>query len=103
MGAPPRRRAGRDPALRAGPLAQRRPGRRHRPRRGVAANGAISSPRVSQMTSVGPAAFPPDAERCARTERWFAALRDRIATAFEAIEDEFARERADRPAPGRFE
>ena len=55
------------------------------------------------MTSVGPAAFPPDPERCARTERWFAALRDRIAAAFEAIEDEFASERTDGPAPGRFE
>ncbi len=57
--------------------------------------------------------FPPDPERCARTEAWFAALRDRICAAFEAIEDEFA---ADGPgaakasdacrggvAPGRFE
>ena len=36
------------------------------------------------------APFPPDPERCARTEAWFAALRDRICAAFEAIEDEFA-------------
>ena len=34
--------------------------------------------------------FPPDPERCTRTEAWFAALRDRICAAFEAIEDEFA-------------
>jgi coproporphyrinogen III oxidase len=54
------------------------------------------------MTSLGPAAFPPDPERCARTERWFAALRDRIAAAFEAIEDEYASAQADGPAPGRF-
>src|SRR5262245_35457481 len=46
--------------------------------------------------------FPPDPERCTRTERWFAALRDRIAAAFEAIEDECASESPDAPAPRRF-
>jgi coproporphyrinogen III oxidase len=55
------------------------------------------------MTSIEPAAFPADPERCARTERWFAALRDRIGAAFEAIEDEFASERSNGPVPGRFE
>jgi coproporphyrinogen III oxidase len=58
--------------------------------------------------SKDPAAFPPDAERCARSAAWFAALRDRICAAFEAIEDEFAGDRTSRaaaggPAPGRFE
>jgi coproporphyrinogen III oxidase len=49
-----------------------------------------------------PAAFPPDPERRARADAWFAALRDRICAAFETIEDEFA---ADDPAlgpPARF-
>jgi coproporphyrinogen III oxidase len=54
------------------------------------------------------AAFPPEPERCARTAQWFAALRDRICAAFEAIEDEFAAGRpadlaADGGMPGRFE
>jgi coproporphyrinogen III oxidase len=48
--------------------------------------------------------FPPDPELGARTARWFAALRDRICAAFEAIEDEFASGRgADKAGPGRFE
>jgi coproporphyrinogen III oxidase len=47
--------------------------------------------------------FPPDRERCARTERWFATLRDRITAAFETIEDEFAGGCTDATAPGRFE
>jgi coproporphyrinogen III oxidase len=41
--------------------------------------------------------------RCARAETWFAALRDRICSAFEAIEDEFVRERPQEGSPGRFE
>lgn len=49
------------------------------------------------------AAFPPDRVHCARTEIWFTRLRDRICAAFEAIEDEFARERATEGLPGRFE
>jgi coproporphyrinogen III oxidase len=53
------------------------------------------------------AAFPPESSRHARTARWFSALRERICAAFEAIEDEFAAGRLDRPAeqefaPGRF-
>jgi hypothetical protein len=32
------------------------------------------------------AAFPPDPDRCARAEAWFVELRDRLCTAFEAIE-----------------
>jgi len=46
--------------------------------------------------------FPPDPERCGRTAQWFAALRDRICAAFEAVEDEFAAARHKGPAPGRF-
>jgi coproporphyrinogen III oxidase len=49
------------------------------------------------------AAFPPDRVHCARTEIWFTRLRDRICAAFEAIEDEFARERTTEGLPGRFE
>ena len=39
----------------------------------------------------------------ARAVAWFAALRDRICAAFEAIEDAFAVERPSDRAPGRFE
>jgi len=49
------------------------------------------------------AAFSPDPVHCARAETWFTELRDRICAAFEAIEDEFARERATEGLPGRFE
>jgi coproporphyrinogen III oxidase len=49
------------------------------------------------------AAFPPDPDRCARADAWFAELRDRICSAFEAIEDELAGERPEDGAPGRFE
>ena len=38
-----------------------------------------------------------------RAADWFTALRDRICAAFEAIEDEYAAERPDAGAPGRFE
>jgi coproporphyrinogen III oxidase len=54
------------------------------------------------MTEVS-AAFPPDPVRCARAETWFAELRDRICTAFEAVEDEFAREHPAGSSAGRFE
>ncbi len=47
--------------------------------------------------------FPPDPERCARTEAWFAALRDRFCAAFEAIEDEFAATHPGDAPPARFE
>ncbi len=50
-----------------------------------------------------PTTFPPDRVRCARAESWFAQLRDRICTAFEAIEDEFVRGRPRGGRPGRFE
>src|SRR5713226_3200019 len=104
MGAPSRRCAGHDPALPAGPLAQCCPRRGHRPRRGLAPDSPVSeAPIPRTMTNLDPVAFPPDPERCARTERWFTALRDRIAACFEAIEDEFASGRADGLAPGRFE
>ena len=49
------------------------------------------------------AAFPPDPDRCDRAAAWFAALRDRICAAFEAIEDEFAAERPEDGPAGRFE
>ena len=49
------------------------------------------------------AAFPPDPDRCDRAAAWFAALRDHICTAFEAIEDEFAAERPEDGPAGRFE
>ncbi len=48
-------------------------------------------------------AFSLDPERCQRAAAWFATLRDRICTEFEAIEDEFAAERAEDVAAGRFE
>ena len=48
-------------------------------------------------------AFPPDPDRCARADAWFAELRDRICSAFEAIEDELAGERTEDGPPGRFE
>jgi coproporphyrinogen III oxidase len=47
--------------------------------------------------------FPPDPERCARAEAWFAELRDRICAAFEAIEADFAGLSAADGAPARFE
>ena len=49
------------------------------------------------------AAFPPDPDWCDRAAAWFAALRDRICAAFEAIEDEFAAERPEDGPAGRFE
>jgi coproporphyrinogen III oxidase len=49
------------------------------------------------------AAFLPDPARCAAAETWFAGLRDRICSAFEAIEDEFAGERPTEGPAGRFE
>ena len=65
-------------------------GRRHS-RRGSAAPGGISR----TMT-----AYPKDHKELAAA--WFAALRDRICAAFEAIESDLAGTHADLPA-GRFE
>jgi coproporphyrinogen III oxidase len=48
-------------------------------------------------------AFLPDPGRCAVAEAWFAALRNRICAAFEAIENEFAGARREEAPPGRFE
>jgi len=48
-------------------------------------------------------AFALDPARCATAETWFAGLRDRICSAFEAIEEEFAGERPQKGSPGRFE
>jgi coproporphyrinogen III oxidase len=50
-----------------------------------------------------PPNFPPDPERCAIAQSWFAELRDRICSEFEAIEDELADERAEKGPAGRFE
>jgi coproporphyrinogen III oxidase len=47
--------------------------------------------------------FPPDPDRVGRATGWFAALRDRLCAAFEAIEDDFAHERPASHPPGRFE
>jgi coproporphyrinogen III oxidase len=49
------------------------------------------------------AAFPPDPDRCARADAWFVELRDRLCTAFEAIEVEMAGERPEQGPSGRFE
>ncbi len=49
------------------------------------------------------AGFPPDPVRCERAAAWFAALRDRICAAFEAIEDEFVAGCAPDGPAGRFE
>ncbi len=49
------------------------------------------------------AAIPPDPDRCARADAWFVELRDRLCTAFEAIEVEMAGERPEQGPPGRFE
>jgi coproporphyrinogen III oxidase len=49
------------------------------------------------------AALLRDPARCAAAETWFAGLRDRICSAFEAIEDEFAGERPAEEPAGRFE
>jgi coproporphyrinogen III oxidase len=48
-------------------------------------------------------ASPATAERQERAAAWFAALRDRICAAFEAIEDEYAALRPAEGSPGRFE
>ena len=47
--------------------------------------------------------FTPDAARCARAESWFAELRDRICTAFEGVEEDFATEAAAEGPPACFE
>jgi len=47
--------------------------------------------------------FPPDLVRCDRAVAWFEELRDRICAEFEAIEDEFAKERPEEDPAGRFE
>ena len=49
-----------------------------------------------------PGTFP-NPERRERAVAWFTALRDRICSEFEAIEDEFAAEQPDQGAAGRFE
>jgi coproporphyrinogen III oxidase len=50
-----------------------------------------------------PPILSPDPVRSAKVESWFTQLRDRICTAFEAIEDEFVQGRSRAGRPGRFE
>jgi coproporphyrinogen III oxidase len=52
------------------------------------------------MNGAPPTDSPPDPQRCDRAAVWFGELRDRICTACEAIEDQFAGDEAE---PGRFE
>ena len=49
-----------------------------------------------------PTAFPPDPDRAARTGAWFTLLRDRLCSAFEAIEDEFVGAHPEAGLAGRF-
>jgi coproporphyrinogen III oxidase len=49
------------------------------------------------------ASLSPDHDRCIRAETWFALLRDRICSAFEAIEGEYARDSTAEETAGRFE
>src|SRR5207302_6191517 len=86
-----------DPLALVGPIAQRRACRRHCARRGAAPNQIV--PRA--VTEA--AAFPADPIRCTTAAAWFAELRDRLCSAFEAIEDEFAAERPTEGPPGQFE
>jgi coproporphyrinogen III oxidase len=53
--------------------------------------------------TIGTAAMPDDERRKAQATAWFAKLRDRICTVFEAIEDTFVAERPDAGPAGRFE
>ena len=53
--------------------------------------------------SNAPPGFPPDPERGARAAGWFTQLRDRLCSAFEAIEDEFVGAHPESGPPGRFE
>ena len=52
------------------------------------------------MNGAPPTDFPPNPQRCDRAAVWLGELRDRICTACEAIEDQFAGDGAE---PGRFE
>jgi coproporphyrinogen III oxidase len=54
------------------------------------------------MTTVA-AAMPDVEDRKRQATAWFAALRDRICTAFEAIEDAYVAQRPDAAPAGRFE
>jgi len=47
--------------------------------------------------------FPPDPDQVVRAGAWFSALRDRLCTEFEAIEDDYAVEGPEERPPGRFE
>src|SRR3546814_5438349 len=94
-----RRRAPRDPDQARPALCQCRDRRRHGIGRGPAPVAGLSPPRGTRtaetMTDTTLAANL--AERQQRAKTWFEALRDRICTAFEALEDAQTGPLADRP------
>src|SRR6202023_827901 len=86
------------------PLAASRTiAQRCRGRRGRAGGCTAQTWTVPSVMNEDTAAFPPDPDRCARADAWFVELRDRLCTAFEAIEVEMAGERPEQGPPGRFE
>src|SRR5471030_2572761 len=81
-------------------LDQCRARRRYGNRRVAPPDGAVSG--RAWMTIVA-AATPNFEDRKEQAMAWFAALRDRICAAFEAVEDELVAQRPDSGPAGRFE